>query len=263
MQRIRYYYLLELQYLGFRFHGWQKQPGLKTVERMLERSMAYVLEQNFKVLVVGRTDAMVSANSTFVELFIDKEPLDMEEFMAILNQNLPQDLRALSIKETTADFNIIQHPKVKEYLYLFSFGEKYHPFSSPFMTNIQEDLDIDLIKQGAELFKGKHDFRAYTYKAKPETQTVVDILNCEIVDNDFLTANFFPEHSYLLRVEAEGFKRHQIRLMMGALIELGRGDIGLDDLKATLKSPENYKMTYIAPASGLILNAVRFKDEEK
>ncbi len=260
MRRVRYYYVLELQYLGFRFHGWQKQPGLKTVERMLERSIAYVLEQRFKLLITGRTDAMVSANSTYVELFIDEKPLEKDEFLKVLNQNLPQDLRALSIQETTADFNIIQHPKIKEYLYFFAFGEKYHPFCAPLMTNIQESLDIDQMKEGAQLFEGVHDFWSYTYKPKPKTQTKGEVIRCEIVENKILKANFFPDKSYLLRIRSEGFKRYQIRLMMGILIELGKGEVDLEFIKESLNPKNKIKLTYIAPASGLILNEIVFKE---
>ena len=73
MQRIRYYYLIKLQYLGFRFHGWQKQPDVITVERMVERTVAFVLgRKNFKLLASGRTDAKVSVNQTYVELFVDE-----------------------------------------------------------------------------------------------------------------------------------------------------------------------------------------------
>lgn len=260
MQRIRFYYVLELQYLGFRFHGWQKQPGLKTVERMLERSVAYVLDRKFKLLISGRTDAMVSASGTFVELFVDDRPLEKEAFLAVLNKNLPQDLRVLSIQETTADFNIIQHPKVKEYLYFFCFGEKYHPFCAPFMTNIQGRLDIAMMKEGARLFEGKHDFWSYTFKPQSKTQTEGDIMNCEIVKNKILKANFFPTESFVLRIQSEGFKRHQIRLIMGILIELGKGEVNLDFIKETLNPENKMKLTYVAPASGLVLNSIEFKE---
>lgn len=262
MQRIRYYYLLELQYLGFRFHGWQKQPGLKTVEHMLTRSVAYVIDQKFKVLIAGRTDAMVSATQTFVELFVDEQPLDLEVFLPLLNKNLPQDLRALSVTETDADFNIIQHPKLKEYLYLFSYGEKYHPFCAPFMTNICEELDIDRMKKAARLFEGSHDLWSYVYKPKPQTQTQIRIECCEIIENDIFTANFFPKKSFALRVQSEGFKRHQIRLMMGALFALGKGEIDQDFFAQTLNAENKIQLTYIAPASGLILNKISFKKEK-
>ena len=61
----RSYYIIEIQYLGFRFHGWQKQPEVNTVQRMIERTLSYVLEhKKFKTLAAGRTDAKVSVNQT-------------------------------------------------------------------------------------------------------------------------------------------------------------------------------------------------------
>src|SRR5699024_5085562 len=127
------------------------------------------------------------------------------EFFELLNANLPQDIRALDISETTADFNIINHPKLKEYHYFFSFGEKFHPFSAPFMVNVLEDLDLSLMRKGSELFEGKHDFWSYAFRPKPQTQTVGEISYCRIEENNLLRANFFPEQSYFLRVKGAGF----------------------------------------------------------
>lgn len=268
MQPARYYYLVKLQYLGFRYHGWQRQPQLKTVEHMVNRTTRYVLQKvlkrssSFKLLAAGRTDAMVSVNETYVELFIDDEPLDLEEFFPLFNRNLPQDIRALEITETNKDFNIIQHPQIKEYLYFFNFGQKHHPFCAPFMTNIVENLDLESMQKAAKLFAGKHDFRSYVYRPTPKTQTEGEILTCEIVENDLLTANFFPEKSYFLKIRAAGFKRHQIRLIMGALFQLGKGELDITFIEKTLNAENNITMTNVAPASGLILNSVELLEME-
>tara|TARA_R110002020_G_scaffold154714_6_gene335212 strand:+ start:94635 stop:95486 length:852 start_codon:yes stop_codon:yes gene_type:complete len=258
MFRKRFYYIIKLQYLGFRYHGWQKQPEKPTVERMVHRTLKYILDRsNFKILAAGRTDSKVSVNETYIELFLDEKPLDLTDFLPVLNENLPPDIRALEITETDADFNIIQHPKQKEYLYLFSFGEKNHPFAAPFMVNILEDLDIELMKEAAKLMEGNHDFKNFTYKPKEQTITEMTIDCCEIAENDIYTANFFPEMSYLLRVKGMGFKRHQIRLMMGALFDLGAGKFTLDEFKALLLPENSIKLTHIAAASGLILNETK------
>ena len=260
MQYKRFYYLLELQYLGFRYHGWQKQPDVITVEHMMNKTLNYVLEgQRFKVIAAGRTDAMVSVNQTYAELFIYENELELDSFLDVFNKNLPQDIRCLSIEETTADFNIIQHPKVKEYLYFFCIKEKMHPFCAPFMINLQEDLDIELMKQGAQLFEGTHDFYSFAFRSNPETKTIGTIETCELTENDIYTANFFPELSYVLKVTGEGFKRQQIRLMMGALIDLGRHQINLKDLEKIIDGRNKIKLEHIAQASGLILNSVELK----
>lgn len=260
MFRKRFYYLIKLQYLGFRYHGWQKQPNQLTVERMVSRTLSYVLERkNFKLLAMGRTDAKVSANMTFVELFLDEAPLPEIGFLELFNKNLPQDIKALSIEEVDEKFNIIQHPKIKEYLYLFSFGEKNHPFCAPYMINILEDLDIAAMQAGAKILAGHHNFKNYAYKASDATQTVMHLVKSEIVPNTVYTANFFPKHSYIYRVHGAGFKRYQVRLMMGALFELGMGNMTLEAIRESLNPDIPANLTHIAQPSGLILQEVDFE----
>jgi len=256
----KYYYLITVQFLGYRFHGWQKQPHVKTVHLMIDKTLKFILEKKtFKTLGSGRTDAMVSANEAAFELFLHEPIEDFDSFLELFNYNLPQDIRALSIKEVDSEFNIIQNSKVKEYLYLFTEGTKNHPFCAPIMTTILEPLDVELMKIGAKCFEGYHNFKTYSYKATNEGIYNRTIENCELFENNIFSANFFPEKSYILRVKGKGFMRNQIRLMMGALIKLGRGDISLEYIKDSLKPESEEVMEYIAPASGLILNKIEFE----
>jgi tRNA pseudouridine38-40 synthase len=256
----RYYYLIKIQYLGYRFHGWQKQPKLKTVHLMIDRTLNFILgDVQFKTLGSGRTDAMVSANESAFELFIYQKIEDEAAFLDEFNLNLPQDLRALAIEEVDADFNIIQHSKIKEYIYLFTYGEKCHPFCAPMMTTILDDLDIELMKLGAQLFEGTHNFKPYCFRATDKGVYRRTIERCQLVENSLFTANFFPKNTYTLIVKGKGFGRNQIRLMMGTLIKLGRGEVDLAYIENSLKPESTEVMDFIAPASGLILNSVEFK----
>ena len=256
----RYYYLIKFQFLGYRFHGWQKQPNTKTLHLMIDRTMKYVLQnQSFKTLAASRTDAKVSAEEAAFELFLRDQPLtDLVQFLDDFNANLPQDIRALSIQEVTSDFNIIQDSKYKEYHYIFAQGEKCHPFCAPIMTTILEPLDVALMTKGAQLFEGKHNFKSYCYKATDNGLYERELQKCELVENELYTANFFPKKSYILRVVGNGFGRHQIRLMMGALIKLGRGEVDLDFITQSLTKESVVSIDYIAPASGLILHKITF-----
>jgi len=260
MFRKRFYYLIKIQYLGYRFHGWQKQPKVKTLQLMIERTLNYILEkQTFKILAAGRTDAMVSANEAAFELFLEEKPLeDLDAFLELFNHNLPQDIRALDIQVVDEKFNIINHSKTKEYIYLFTEGQKNHPFCAHMISTILDPLDIKLMKQGAALFQGLHNFKTYCYKPSENGVFEREIELCELVENTLFTANFFPETSYLLRVRGKGFGRNQIRLMMGALIKLGRGEISLDYIQQSLLPESTEVMDYIAPASGLMLHKIEF-----
>ncbi|WP_412560933.1 tRNA pseudouridine(38-40) synthase TruA [Winogradskyella sp. MIT101101] len=257
----RFYYLIKIQYLGYRFHGWQKQPDVKTIHLMIDRTLKYILgETRFKTLGAGRTDAMVSANEAALELFIYNEPIeDFDEFLELFNHNLPQDIRALSIEEVNKDFNVIQDSKVKEYHYVFSEGQKNHPFCAPILTTILEPLDVELMQRGAKLFEGTHNFKAYCYKATNKGEYTRTIESSIIVDNDIYVANFFPKKSYVFKIKGKGFMRNQIRLMFGCLIKLGRGEVTLDYIKSTLQNDSTEVMNYIAPASGLILHSINFE----
>ncbi len=247
--------------MGYRFHGWQKQPDVKTLHLMVDRTFNFILEgKRFKSLSSGRTDAMVSAECAAIELFLFEPIEDLSAFLELFNRNLPQDIRALDIKEVDAKFNIIQNSKIKEYLYLFAHGEKCHPFCAPIMTTILDKLDIELMKEGAKLFEGENYLKTYCYKPTDNGIYTREIMLCELVENTLYTANYFPEKTYILRVQGKGFMRNQIRLMMGTLIDLGKGKLTLQDIKDSLKPDNDIKMNYIAPASGLILKNIDFID---
>lgn len=226
---------------------------------MIDRTLKFILEDKpFKTLGSGRTDAMVSAQEAAFELFMKHPIEDLDSFLELFNYNLPQDIRALKIREVDSEFNIIQNSKIKEYLYLFTQGSKNHPFCAPIMTSILEPLDIELMMLGAKCFEGTHYFKTYCYRATNEGIYDRTIETCELFENTMFTANFFPNKSYILKVRGKGFMRNQIRLMMGALIKLGRGDITLEYIKESLKPESKEVMDYIAPASGLILNKIEF-----
>lgn len=256
--KTRFYYLMEIQYLGFRYHGWQKQPKVITVQEMMVKTLNWVLPDTAsKVLASGRTDAKVSVNHTYVEVFTDKKIDNLAFFLNDFNNNLPADVKALSVVPTTAQFNIIQSEKVKEYHYYFAYGEKFHPYCAAFMCNILNDLDIEMMQKAAALFVGEKDFYSYTFRPNPETQTVGEVLSCELIENTELTASFFPEKSYVVKIRGIGFKRNQIRLMMGMLFELGQRQKTWEEFLLTLDGGNRIKLSYNAPASGLQLYDVQ------
>lgn len=261
MQKKRFYYVVRLQYLGFRFSGWQKQPGQLTIERMLTKTLKFILPDiQFKIIGAGRTDAKVSSLDGAFELFVmEKELPPLKGFIALFNSNLPSDIRVMKITPTTSDFNIIQQSKNKEYIYLFSYGSKNHPFCAPFLANVLADLDIALMTAAAGLFVGTHDFSAYTAKLQPNTQVMRTIESCELVPNNVLTANFFPDKSYALIVNGKGFMRYQIRMMMGALFQVGKRELSIDDVKHSLTPNTSMVLTTVAPGSGLLLNSLNFE----
>ena len=250
-------YLVEVQYLGFRFHGWARQPNVKTVQYMIERTLNYVLDgKTFKILGTSRTDAMVSALHSGFQLFLHEPLRDPGAFLESFNENLPADIRATAIRNVPPEFNIIQSPRSKEYVYSFYLSSSADPFYAPFMTCLPEDLDIELMRKGCELYVGRHDFRNFTIKAN---ETCVRIISdARIEENNIYEGAFFPDNKYMFCVSGAGFMRQQVRLMMGQLIKLGQGMISLDQFERCVNGDPEIQADYVAPASGLLLKTIDF-----
>ncbi|AWW32536.1 tRNA pseudouridine(38-40) synthase TruA [Echinicola strongylocentroti] len=260
MQSKPFTYLFYVQYLGFRYHGWQKQPGVKTIQEMLERSFkGWLGHGEFKLLGAGRTDAGVSCIQGAFELFSAYEE-QLEGMVKGVNAFLPDDIRLLSASTIGPDFNIIQDVREKEYRYYFSFGEKPHPFSAPYVVVFPEVLDIPLIQEAAQLFEGMNDFRNFCTKPKP------DAVFCREITSSSVTAFKQPESNweiesaiYCFSVKGKGFMRNQVRLMMGTLYDLGRGKITIHELDQALKGANDvFPLSEKAPARGLVLQEVLF-----
>lgn len=252
------FYLVRIEFLGFRYHGWQKQPKYRSVQGMIDKTLLFIFQhEDFKTMGCGRTDAKVSANDFVFELFVN-EALNTKELLDLLHTNLPSDIRAKSIESIGSDFNIIQSAKEKEYHYFFSCGKKSHPFNAPLIRDFGSGLDIELMKKGAALFLGENNFKRYASKPGDNAIFERQILKSEIVINSSLTGSFVPETSYVYKVRSSGFLRYQIRLMVGALVDLGRGLMTLDEFKSTLSNPEGEQIKHIAPSSGLVLHEVQF-----
>lgn len=253
-------YLVTIQFLGFRFHGWQKQPDTKTLHQALDKTLEFTFGHNyFKTVGMGRTDSKVSASHYTCQLLV-LESLHDENLVKEFNENAPADLRMISVRYIQdKSFSIISASKQKTYHYYFSNQGKNHPYAAPFMSGF-ENLNIELMITGAKLFEGTHFFGSYCTKPSSETKLIRTVDFCEIVENTYLRASFFPEKSYVLIVKGSGFLRYQIRLMMGALLELGAGKMSLVDIQKSLsKDSRRSPISTIAPGSGLHLHQVTFE----
>ncbi|QCK15321.1 tRNA pseudouridine(38-40) synthase TruA [Mangrovivirga cuniculi] len=256
----KYFYLIRLQYLGFRYHGWARQPDVKTVQEQVEKTLNYIFpDSKFKVLAAGRTDSMVSATGAAFELFIDHK-LDQNEFLIDFNINLPPDIRAESIDQVSSKFNIIHHAEEKEYHYLFCTGQKPHPFSAAHMAYFPGIKDIELMKEAGKLFEGEHDFQNFCHSSVAEGDTIRIVDQFLLQENMDYQANFFPDQSWIIKVKGKGFMRYQIRMMVGALALLGMDKIPYEEFKGYLSLNETYHKRYVAPSSGLTLHNITFKD---
>ncbi|MCL6257850.1 tRNA pseudouridine(38-40) synthase TruA [Aquiflexum sp. TKW24L] len=260
MQTRPFTYLFYLQYLGLRYHGWQKQPGVKTIQSTLEKAFRYVLgHEDFTILGASRTDAEVSCSRGAFELFLKHEI--SPDLLDTLNSFLPSDIRLLEVEPVPLSFNIIQDVQWKEYHYHFAIGEKFHPFASGNLAFFQGSPDLELMKMGALLFIGKHDFRRFCSIDKVTDDYVREVYESEITQHPQAGTGLIPESAFTFSVKGKGFLRYQVRIMMAALVDLGLGKISLDDLKNAFISEQTNPISIAVPANGLVLERVSFNKE--
>lgn len=261
MAKFKHYYLIRIAYLGFRLHGWQKQPNVKTVNSMIDRTLRFVFQNDeFKTLGASRTDAMVSASDSAFELFLNQDlPANFEEDF---QWNLPPDIYFKSIEKVDQRFNIIQSVSVKTYRYFFCFGKKPNPLTASFMAWYPEVWDLEILEKGLSLFEGTHNFKSFCTQPKEGVEFVRTIEKATLHKNDKLTANFIPEESYYIEFKSKGFVRNQVRLMVGALYLLSTNRLTIEALENALEEHYNFNnQLIIAHASGLHLESIDFEKE--
>jgi tRNA pseudouridine38-40 synthase len=252
------HFKITLSYQGTHYCGWQKQSqGEKTIQGELEKALSKITNGGeFSTLGSGRTDAGVHALGQVVKIDLNIN-IDETGLLKVLNSYLPKDIRVLNVESSDEEFMPTVHAKSKEYRYYFSIDPVVPSPLNLQLAHLRYELDIELMKKAAQLFVGEHDFQNYFCVGTPVKSTVRTIYNCEIltVDNFFHPAN---SQVYLLKIEGNGFLKQMVRLIMGALIEVGKGKASLQDIENSLKESIDSKVGATAPAEGLYLYAVQY-----
>jgi tRNA pseudouridine38-40 synthase len=243
MRRIR----IQLAYDGGPFHGWQVQPGLLTIQGLLEEIVSSMEGKPVHVAGSGRTDAGVHALAQ-VAAFSIENPIPLLNLRRAVNRLLPPAIRVISTEEVHPDF----HPRFdaisKTYEYRIFRSEVCSPFEWPYVYHHPYPLDEERMVDFARIFEGEHDFSAFA------TSDVRDLDGKSKVRTVFSSVLERGSGRLIYRVRGSGFLKHMVRNIVGTLIEAGRGN-----LPGPVVLPERCGAT--APARGLFLLGVEYPVE--
>ncbi len=243
MRRIR----IQLAYDGGPFHGWQVQPGLPTIQGLLEEIVSAMEGKPVHVAGSGRTDAGVHALAQ-VAAFTLENPIPLPNLRRAINRLLPPAIRVLSTHEAHPDF----HPRFdavsKTYEYRIFREEVCSPFEWPYVFHHPYPLDEERMAAFARVFEGEYDFSAFA------TSDARDSDGKSKVRTVFSSVLERGNGRLTYRVRGSGFLKHMVRNIVGTLIEAGRGN-----LSSVTKLPERCGAT--APARGLFLLGVEYPDD--
>jgi len=248
---------LTLRYDGTDYSGWQVQPDRVTIQGAIEAGLRRMTGEETTVLAAGRTDAGVHALQQ-VASFDTASRYSPEVFQKALNGILPQDIRVISSDYARADFHPRYSAKAKSYFYLIDCSEIMNPFIRRYSCHCRHRLDSQLMLEAAACLTGRHDFssfRASGCGAKSAVREIFSIEVEEINTIEFLTTGFSGS---FVRVSVKGnsFLRHMVRNIVGTLIEVGRGRISPEGVRAILEAKDRRLAGPAAPARGLFLERV-------
>jgi tRNA pseudouridine38-40 synthase len=247
MRRIR----ITVSYDGTNYHGWQVQPGLPTVQGTLQAVLTGMEGAPVHVEGSGRTDAGVHALAQ-VAAFNLKNPLPVTNMRKALNQLLPRDIRVISAEEVPPGFHARYDAVAKTYRYVIERAEVCTPFERLYVYHHPFPLDEAAMLQLAPLFIGTHDFSAFA--ASDER----DALGHSKVRQIFSSCLKREDSKLIYEIRGAGFLKHMVRNIVGVLLEVGKGNLDREALKARLQPGCGIPPGPSAPARGLFLVSVEY-----
>lgn len=236
-------------YDGTRYAGSQIQENAVAVENELVRAIFRVTGEDVRLTSAGRTDAGVHAEG-MVSNFRMTSPIPMGNLPYALNDQLPDDIRVRECVEVAEDFHARYDARKKTYLYRILNARYISPLRRLYGVQIYRTLDEAKMAHAAEIFLGRHDFTSFmSAKSKPGTNPVrtLDEIRVERVDDEIL-----------LYFTAESFLYNQVRIMAGALVGIGAGDMDEAELKEILAARDRARAGHTFPAKGLTLLRVDY-----
>ena len=238
---------LDICYDGTRYKGWQRLPGVdNTIQGKLEQCLSKILGEAIEITGSGRTDAGVHALGQ-VANFHCESAMPPEEILQQLRRYLPEDIGIYSCKEVSPRFHARLNAKEKTYLYRIWNSEKPCVFQRKYTTILPEKLNVKMMQKAAEYFCGEHDFSAFCGNPKFKKSTVRFVRSVEITEGEELH----------IRFTGNGFIHNQVRIMVGTLIEVGRGERSPESIPA-LFGGKRAEAGFLAPAQGLCLQEVTY-----
>lgn len=252
-------YKIWLEYKGTRFSGFQVQSSALTIQGELNTALSTIAKTTeIKTIGSGRTDAGVHAFAQVVKIEMPLE-INPDGLMRALNSHLPPDIRVKKAESSSSDFHPIFSALSKEYNYVFATQEVASVFGHELMTIVPYELDIDLMRRGCQIFCGQHDFINYQCTGTEVQSTVRTIFSCDI--EEFIADGHWSgvaSKYYVLKIVGDGFLKQMVRLIMGALFNLGRHKIKLEDIENSFNSPLKNRLGPTAPPQGLYLKKVHY-----
>lgn len=239
---------LLIAFEGTAYFGWQRQAEGPTVQEVLEQAVKSITGARSTVIGAGRTDAGVHAEGMAAS-FRTESALPPERLRDALNSVLPRDVAVLELADAPPGFHAQFDAKGKRYEYRVWPHHVRPVFGRERLWHVKWPLDVGRMNEGAAMVVGQRDFSAFCASGSNVSHCVRTVA----------AAEWFPRGAELVfGIEGDGFLYNMVRIIVGSLVDVGRGKLALDDFRAALESGDRALCGPTAPARGLCLVWVRY-----
>ena len=244
MQRIK----LKIQYDGNNFVGWQRQRTGRSVQQEIESAIEKLTGEKTEITGSSRTDAKVHALGQ-VAHFDTNSSIPPQNFKFALNDILSDDIRIISSQKVASNFNARFDVKKKTYVYFLCKCEIENPIFRKYMAFTKYDLDLNKMKKCSNLFLGEHNFKGFC-SSKAQAKTFErTIESCSIKKNGNIIK---------FVITGNGFLQHMVRIIVGTLVDVGRGKLSMQDVEDALNNGDRSKSGKTMEPQGLYLKRIYY-----
>ncbi len=243
-------FVLLIEYDGTRYHGFQWQVDLPTIQSELEQAISRFCGQSSRVMAASRTDAGVHAKGQVV-CFWAKSTLNTMTLVRAMNYYLPGDIAVKAAYRASDDFNVRRDAVSREYRYYIVNSDTRSPFSQRFALLVSKVLDRHAMNEACQLLRGEHDFASFASSLDDNRSTMRNVYEAGIEKKEEFT---------VFRIVANSFLPHQVRSTVGLLIRLGLRKIGIEDFHDIMEAKSLGLAGPISPACGLCLEKVNYPE---
>ncbi len=242
---------LVLEYDGTRYVGWQVQPNGPSIQGEVERALRTLRKSAVRVTAAGRTDAGVHALGQ-VASFPEERPLPLAAYVKGMNTLLPEDIAVRSAGFEPDGFDARRDARGKRYRYRIQNLEGRSPLGRRVAWQVFRRLDVEAMREAARPLLGRHDFAAFQAADCESGHAVRDLGRIEVLGE--------PRGEIQVIAEATAFVKHMVRNVVGTLAEVGMGNRPPGWVGEVLEGRDRARAGPTAPAQGLCLEEVFYRD---
>lgn len=250
---------LVIQYQGTCFHGWQRQPTHRSVQGEIEAAIHSVVNEDVTINGAGRTDTGVHASAQ-VAHFNTTAPIPAHRWASILNARLPDDVLIRASAEVSDDWHAQFSATWRRYRYTLFTDARPNLFLNPYVWHYYyQPLDIQKMQAALTPLLGQHHLSAFRRSGSSRKDSWVEIQDV-VCDRLSVKDHRFSNALIHIEVQARGFLYGMMRLLVGLLVQVGRGILSPANFTSLWQNERRDLVKYSAPAKGLCLLRVGYPD---